>query len=105
MTSPRTLPRKPRPPRGIAQRGLLANPILLQVAPSAPRLNITATLRRLTVPIAAGVGLRLASSQTPHTVRCMKDLGVEREGMLEFVRRGQVFSPKPPRGACWSLPK
>ncbi|HEY8258743.1 MAG TPA: UPF0182 family protein, partial [Gemmatimonadales bacterium] len=41
----------------IAQRGLLANPILLQLAESAPRLNITATLRRLTIPIAAGVGL------------------------------------------------
>jgi uncharacterized membrane protein (UPF0182 family) len=41
----------------IAQRGLLANPILLQLAQSAPRLNITATLRRLTIPAAAGVGL------------------------------------------------
>jgi uncharacterized protein len=41
----------------IAQRGLLANPILLQVAESAPRLNITATVRRLTIPIVAGVGL------------------------------------------------
>lgn len=41
----------------IAQRGLLANPILLQLAQSAPRLNITAMLRRLSIPVAAGVGL------------------------------------------------
>jgi uncharacterized membrane protein (UPF0182 family) len=41
----------------IAQRGLVANPILLQVADSAPRLNLTAALRRLSTPVALGVGL------------------------------------------------
>jgi uncharacterized membrane protein (UPF0182 family) len=40
----------------IAQRGLVANPILLQVADSAPRLNITVALRRLSIPIALGAG-------------------------------------------------
>jgi uncharacterized membrane protein (UPF0182 family) len=41
----------------IAQRGLVANPILLQMAESAPRLNITVTLRRLSTPIALSAGL------------------------------------------------
>ncbi|HEY9016040.1 MAG TPA: UPF0182 family protein, partial [Gemmatimonadales bacterium] len=41
----------------IAQRGLVANPILLQIAESAPRLNATVALRRLSTPIALGVGL------------------------------------------------
>ena len=40
----------------MAQRGLVANPILLQVAESAPRLNVTVALRRLTLPIALVVG-------------------------------------------------
>ncbi len=41
----------------IAQRGLVANPILLQLAESAPRLNVTVALRRLSVPISVGIGL------------------------------------------------
>jgi uncharacterized protein len=41
----------------IAQRGLVANPILLQLAESAPRLNVTAALRRLSLPVALGLGL------------------------------------------------
>jgi uncharacterized protein len=41
----------------IAQRGLVANPILLQLAESAPRLNLTAGLRSLSLPIALGLGL------------------------------------------------
>jgi uncharacterized protein len=41
----------------IAQRGLVANPILLQVAESAPRLNITAALRRLSSPASLVLGL------------------------------------------------
>jgi len=48
----------------IAQRGLIANPILLQVAESAPRLNITVALRRLSIPIAAGLGLLAAFAAT-----------------------------------------
>ena len=39
----------------IAQRGLVANPILLQLAESAPRLNVTVALRRLTVPFSLGL--------------------------------------------------
>ncbi len=41
----------------IAQRGLVANPILLQLAESAPRLNVTVALRRLSGPVALGIGL------------------------------------------------
>jgi uncharacterized membrane protein (UPF0182 family) len=41
----------------IAQRGLVANPILLQVAESAPRLNVTVALRRLSLPFSLGLGL------------------------------------------------
>jgi len=40
----------------IAQRGLVANPILLQLAQSAPRLNLTVALRRLSLPLALGLG-------------------------------------------------
>ena len=35
----------------VAQRGLVANPVLLQFAQSAPRLNLTVALRRLTLPL------------------------------------------------------
>jgi uncharacterized protein len=41
----------------IAQRGLVANPILLHLAESAPRLNVTVALRRLSLPVALGLGL------------------------------------------------
>jgi uncharacterized membrane protein (UPF0182 family) len=41
----------------VAQRGLVANPILLQLAESAPRLNVTVALRRLSLPLSVGLGL------------------------------------------------
>jgi uncharacterized membrane protein (UPF0182 family) len=41
----------------VAQRGLVANPILLQLAESAPRLNLTVALRRLSLPLSLGLGL------------------------------------------------
>src|SRR6185312_1725496 len=41
----------------IAQRGLVANPILLQLAQSAPRLNLTVALRRLSLPLSLGLAL------------------------------------------------
>ena len=41
----------------IAQRGLVANPILLQLAESAPRLNLTVAVRRLSLPVSLGLGL------------------------------------------------
>ncbi len=48
----------------IAQRGLIANPILLHLAESAPRLNVTVVMRRFTVPIAAAIGLLAAFAAT-----------------------------------------
>jgi uncharacterized membrane protein (UPF0182 family) len=41
----------------IAQRGLVPDPVLLQLAPSAPRLNITAALRRVSLPVSLFLGL------------------------------------------------
>jgi uncharacterized protein len=40
----------------LAQRGLVANPILLQLAPSAPRLNLTVAMRRLSLPLSVALG-------------------------------------------------
>ncbi len=40
----------------VAQRGLVANPILLQLAQSAPRLNLTVAVRRLSLPLSLGLG-------------------------------------------------
>jgi len=48
----------------VAQRGLVANPILLQLAQSAPRLNLTVALRRLSLPLSAGLGLFAAFGAT-----------------------------------------
>src|SRR5262249_1765690 len=41
----------------IAQRGLVANPILLQLAESAPRLNLTVAVRRLSLPVSLALAL------------------------------------------------
>ncbi len=41
----------------VAQRGLVPDPILLQLAPSAPLLNLTVALRRLTLPLSLVLGL------------------------------------------------
>ena len=41
----------------IAQRGLVANPVLLQFADSAPRLHLTVALRRLSLPVSLGLGV------------------------------------------------
>ena len=40
----------------VAQRGLVANPILLQLAQSAPRLNLTVAMRRLSLPLSVALG-------------------------------------------------
>jgi uncharacterized protein len=39
------------------QRGLVPNPVVLRLAPTAPHLNLTAALRRLSLPVAVVVGL------------------------------------------------
>ncbi|HET8623848.1 MAG TPA: UPF0182 family protein [Gemmatimonadales bacterium] len=49
----------------IAQRGLVPDPILLQLAPSAPRLNLTAGLRRLSLPVSLFLGVLAGFAATP----------------------------------------
>ncbi len=49
----------------VAQRGLVPNPILLQLARSEPRLNLTVALRRLSLPVALGAGLVAGLAAAP----------------------------------------
>ncbi|MGH7516522.1 MAG: UPF0182 family protein [Gemmatimonadales bacterium] len=49
----------------IAQRGLVPDPVLLQLAPSAPRLNITAGLRRLSLPVSLFLGVLAGFAAVP----------------------------------------
>ncbi|HEU5304084.1 MAG TPA: UPF0182 family protein [Gemmatimonadales bacterium] len=48
-----------------AQRGLVPNPILLQLGPSAPRLNLTAVMSRLSLPVALALGVLAGLAFTP----------------------------------------
>jgi uncharacterized membrane protein (UPF0182 family) len=49
----------------VAQRGLVANPVLLELAPSAPQLKLTAELRRRSLPLSVGLGLLAGFAATP----------------------------------------
>ncbi len=49
----------------VAQRGLVPNPILLQLAPSAPRLNLTAAMTRLSLPVSLVLGVLTGLGLTP----------------------------------------
>ena len=49
----------------IAQRGLVPDPVLFQLAPSAPRLNLTAGLRRLSLPVSLGLGVIAGFATAP----------------------------------------
>ncbi|HEX7336845.1 MAG TPA: UPF0182 family protein, partial [Gemmatimonadales bacterium] len=49
----------------VAQRGLVPNPILLQLAPSAPRLNLTAAMSRLSLPVSLVLALLTGLALTP----------------------------------------
>jgi uncharacterized membrane protein (UPF0182 family) len=49
----------------IAQRGLVPDPVLLQLAPSAPRLNLTAGLRRLSLPLSLFFGVLAGFAAVP----------------------------------------
>ena len=48
-----------------AQRGLVPNPVVLQLAQSAPHLNLTAALRRLSLPVSLALGLLAGFAATP----------------------------------------
>ncbi|NOT09746.1 MAG: UPF0182 family protein [Gemmatimonadales bacterium] len=54
----------------LAQRGVVPNPILLQVGESVPAVNVPAVLRKLALPVALGFGLlgALAASSAWDTV-------------------------------------
>jgi uncharacterized membrane protein (UPF0182 family) len=48
-----------------AQRGLVPDPVVLQFGPSAPRLDISAALRRLSLPVSLALGLLAGLAMTP----------------------------------------
>jgi uncharacterized membrane protein (UPF0182 family) len=48
-----------------AQRGLVPDPVVLRIAPTAPHLNITAGVRRLSLPVAVALGLLAGLAATP----------------------------------------
>ena len=48
-----------------AQRGLVPNPIVLQLSESAPHVNVTGLLRRLSLPVSAGLGLLAGLAVAP----------------------------------------
>jgi uncharacterized membrane protein (UPF0182 family) len=47
------------------QRGLVPNPVVLRITPTAPHLNLTAGLRRLSLPVALVLGLLAGLAATP----------------------------------------
>ena len=47
------------------QRGLVPNPVVLRIAPAAPHLNLTAALRRLSLPVALVLGLLAGLAAAP----------------------------------------
>jgi uncharacterized protein len=49
----------------LAQRGLVPNPIVLQLGESAPPFNVTASLRRFSLPVALGAGLLAGLAVAP----------------------------------------
>jgi hypothetical protein len=49
----------------LAQRGLVPNPIVLQLNESAPPFNVTAALRRFSLPVSLGVGLLAGLAVAP----------------------------------------
>jgi hypothetical protein len=48
-----------------AQRGLVPDPVVLQLGPESPRLNISAGLRRLSLPVALALGVLAGFAVTP----------------------------------------
>ena len=48
-----------------AQRGLVPDPVVLRIGPTAPRLDLTAALRRLSLPVAVVLGLLAGLAATP----------------------------------------
>src|SRR5439155_18636296 len=49
----------------LAQRGLVPYPVVLQLGESVPRVDLTAALRRLSLPVSLGFGLLAGIAATP----------------------------------------
>ena len=49
----------------MAQRGLVPDPLVVQIGPSAPRMDVTRELRRVTLPAALVLGLLAGIGATP----------------------------------------
>ena len=49
----------------IAQRGLVPNPIMVQVGPSVPQLDLTRQIRRVSLPVSLVLGLLAGLGATP----------------------------------------
>ena len=48
-----------------AQRGIVPDPFVFQLGPGAPRLDVTRAVRRITLPVALGLGLLAGLAATP----------------------------------------
>ena len=48
-----------------AQRGLVPNPVVLQLGPGAQPVDLSAALRRLSLPLSLGFGLLAGFAATP----------------------------------------
>jgi uncharacterized protein len=69
----------------IAQRGLAATQLLLQVAESAPRLNLVVLLRYVGLPLALGLGVLFGFAATSGWEMVLKALYGTRFGVLDPV--------------------
>lgn len=49
----------------VAQRGLVANPVLLELEPSAPQLKLTGVVRRRSLPLSVGLGVLAGLTAVP----------------------------------------
>lgn len=71
----------------VAQRGLVPYPVLLNVRPSAPRLNLSAGLRHLTLPLSLLLGVLAGLAATPTS-----DLVLQAIYAVPFETADPVFS-------------
>src|SRR6185295_13812615 len=69
----------------IAQRGLAATQLLLQVAESAPRLNLVVLLRYVGLPLALGLGVLFGFAATSGWEMVLKAIYGTRFGALDPV--------------------
>ena len=68
-----------------AQRGIVPDPFVLQLSPNAPRLDITRTVRLLTLPLSLGIGLLTGLALTPAWDLVLRALHGSSFGILDPV--------------------